>query len=96
LLTTQRRFENVHEGGRSSDDGDQRRRWLGRMADGVRAPGGIEDVNLRQEKLSKCQMEHQSERKGEKEESFTGDEFFTSSDGGTEAATRASVAALVG
>jgi hypothetical protein len=68
----------------------------GAPADGVGAPGGVEDVNLQQEKLSKHQMQHQRERKGEKEESFTGDEFFTDGNGGTKAATRASVAALVG
>jgi hypothetical protein len=41
-------------------------------------------------------MQHQKERKGEKEESFTGDEFFTGGNGGIEAAARASLAALVG
>jgi hypothetical protein len=48
------------------------------------------------EKLSKRWMQHQRERKGEKEESFAGDEFFTGGNGGIEAAARASLAALVG
>jgi hypothetical protein len=68
----------------------------GAPAEGVGAPGGVEDMNMWQEKLSEHRMQHQRERKGEKEESFTGDEFFTGGNGGTEVAARASVAALVG
>jgi hypothetical protein len=40
-------------------------------------------------------MQHQREIKGEKEEFFTGDEFFTCGNGGIEAAARASVTSLV-
>jgi hypothetical protein len=57
----------------------------GAPADGVGAPGGVEDVNLRQEKLSERWLKHQRGRKGE-DEPFTGDGSFTGGNGGTEVA----------
>jgi hypothetical protein len=46
MLTTRRRSRSVCRRGR--DDGDESRG--GAPADGVGAPGDVEDVNLRQEK----------------------------------------------
>jgi hypothetical protein len=57
----------------------------GAPANGVGASGGVEDVNLRQEKISERWMQHQRERKGE-DEPFTGDGSFTGGNGETEAA----------
>jgi hypothetical protein len=54
----------------------------GAPVDGVGAPGGIEDVNLRQEKLSERRLKHQRRRKGE-DEPFTGDGSFTGGNGRT-------------
>jgi hypothetical protein len=47
------------------------------------APEGLEDVNLRQEKLSERQM--QLQKKGERDERFTRDVCSTDGNGGTEA-----------
>jgi hypothetical protein len=49
------------------------------------APEGVEDVNLRQEKLREHRMHLQRERKKERDVPFTGDVCYTDDNGGTEA-----------
>jgi hypothetical protein len=45
---------------------------------------GAEDMNMRQEKLSEHRMQLQRERKGDRDEPFTGDVCSTDGNGGTE------------